>query len=142
MNFQIETTRREHMEEVVELLKGLSPYSPPRDKYDSIWSSFNSQTNVYSRVAIHKDVVVGYGAIIIEEKIRGGKLGHIEDIVSHPNFRWQKIGGTIVKTLYEIAITNNCYKLTLHCGNDQAGFYEKCLFKIAGCSMQKFPPLK
>ena len=83
MNFQIETTRREHMEEVVELLKGLSPYSPSRDKYDSIWSSFNSQTNVYSRVAMHKDVVVGYGAIIIEEKIRGGKLGHIEDIVSH-----------------------------------------------------------
>ena len=138
MNFQIETTKREHMEEVVELLKELSPYSPSKDTYDGIWESFNGQTNVYSRVAIHKDVVVGYGAIIIEGKIRGGKLGHIEDIVSHPNFRWQNIGGTIVKTLYNIAITNNCYKVTLHCSRDQAGFYEKCLFKIAGYGMQRF----
>ena len=142
MNFQIEITRREHMEEVIELLKGLSPDSPSKDKYDSIWASFNSQTNVYSRVAIHKDMVVGYGAIIIEGKIRGGKLGHIEDIVSHPNFRWQNIGSTIVKTLYDIAITNNCYKVTLHCNNDQASFYEKSLFKIAGCSMQRFSSLK
>lgn len=130
------------MEEVVELLKGLSPYSPSKDKYDSIWASFNNQTNIYSRVAIHKDMVVGYGAIIIEGKIRGGKLGHIEDIVSHPNFRWQNIGSTIVKTLYDIAITKNCYKVTLHCNNDQANFYEKSLFKIAGCSMQRFSSLK
>ena len=138
MNFQVEKTRREHMEEVVELLKELSPYSPSKDEYDGIWASFNNQSNVYSRVATYRGVVVGYGAIIIERKIRGGKLGHIEDIVSHSNFRRQSIGDTIMKTLYNIAIDNGCYKVTLHCSTDQAGFYEKCLFKIAGYGMRRF----
>tara|TARA_B100000029_G_C16767932_1_gene664388 strand:+ start:67 stop:456 length:390 start_codon:yes stop_codon:yes gene_type:complete len=126
------------MEEIVGLLKEISPYSPTKDAYENIWAAFYNQPNLYSRVAIHEGMVVGYGAIIIERKIRGGKLGHIEDIVSHPNFRGQNIGATIVKTLYRIAKNKGCYKVALHCSRDQAGFYEKCLLKIAGYSMQRF----
>ena len=138
MNFEIKETRREYLNEIIELLKELSPYSPPKETYESIWASFLKQPNIYSRVAIHKGIIIGYGAIIIETKIRGGRLGHIEDIVSHRNFRNQGIGGAIVNALYEIGRTKDCYKVTLQCKEGQKTFYEKCLFKVGGLGMQRF----
>ena len=138
MIFDIIETKREHMEQVVEILKGLSPYAPPKVSYENIWETFEKQHNVYSRVAIHRGSVIGYGAIVIEQKIRGGTVGHIEDIVSHSDFRRKSIGATIIKALCKIADTKGCYKVTLHCKSDQLAFYEKCSFKIGGQGMQKF----
>ena len=138
MIFDLTETKREHMHEVIQILKGISPYSPPKASYDNIWRAFNNQPNVYSRVAIYEGSIVGYGVIIIESKIRGGKVGHIEDIISHSNFRRKNIGTTIVKSLCDVADSQGCYKVTLHCKKEQAAFYEKCLFKIGGTGMQKF----
>ena len=138
MIFDLTETKREHMDEVIQILKGISPYSPPKGSYDNIWEAFKNQPNVYSRVAIYKGSIVGYGVIIIESKIRGGKVGHIEDIITHTDFRRKNIGATIVKSLYEVANSKECYKVTLHCKKEQVAFYEKCLFKIGGTGMQKF----
>ena len=137
MIFDVIETKREHMEQVVEILKGLSPYAPPKVSYENIWETFEKQHNVYSRVAIYKGSIVGYGAIIIESKIRGGKVGHIEDIVSHSNFRRKNIGATIVKSLCDVADSKGCYKVTLHCKKEQVAFYEKCFFKVGATGMQK-----
>ena len=77
--------QRKHMEQVILLLQNMSVYLPPKDSFNDIWESFINQPNVHSVVAIeNEEVVVGYGAVVIETKIRGGKMGHIEDIVSHP----------------------------------------------------------
>ena len=138
MLFDLTETKREHMDEVIQILKGISSYSPPKASYDNIWAAFHKQPNVYSRIAAYKGSVVGYGVIIIETKIRGGKVGHIEDIVTHSNFRLKNIGATIVKSLCELADIKGCYKVTLHCKKEQIAFYEKCLFKIGGTGMQKF----
>ena len=138
MIFDLIETKREHMDDVIQILKEISPYSPSKESYDNIWTVFNKQPNVYSRVAIYKASIVGYGVIIIEHKIRGGKVGHIEDIVSHSDFRRRNIGASIVKSLCDIAYSKGCYKVTLHCKNEQVAFYKKCLFKIGGRGMQKF----
>ena len=138
MKLEIKKTEYKHMSEVIQLLKGISPYFPQEDTYESIWKSFVGQTNIHTRVIIYKGLVVGYGAIIIETKIRGNKLGHIEDIVSHKDFRNQGIGATIVNTLFEIASTQGCYKVVLQCNPNQLGFYEKCSFKTGGHAMKKF----
>ena len=42
--------------------------------------------------ASNKIDVVGYGSIFIQINIRGGKIGHIEDITVHPDFRKKGIG--------------------------------------------------
>ena len=138
MIFDLTETKREHMDEVIQILKGISSYSPPKGSYDNIWATFNNQPDVYSRVAAYKGSVVGYGVIIVETKIRGGKVGHIEDIVTHSNFRLKNIGASIIKSLCEIANTKGCYKVTLHCKKEHVAFYEKCFFKIGGTGMQKF----
>ena len=42
---------------------------------------------------------MGYGSIVIETKIRGGKMGHVEDIVSHSLFRKKGIGKAVVDSI-------------------------------------------
>lgn len=125
------------MEQVILLLQNMSTYLPPKDSYDDIWESFISQPNVHSVVVTEKGEVVGYGTIVVETKIRGGKMGHIEDIVSHPNKRNKGIGKIVVNALYEIAKINKCYKVSLQCQQHNIPFYEKCDYKVSGTAMQR-----
>ena len=134
----IELLQQKHMEQVILLLQNMSVYLPPKDSYNFIWKSFINQPNVHSVVATENEEVVGYGAVVIETKIRGGKTGHIEDIVSHPNKRNMGIGKMIINALYEIAKTNQCYKVSLQSQQHNISFYEKCEYKVSGTAMQRF----
>ncbi|MBZ1350126.1 GNAT family N-acetyltransferase [Alcaligenaceae bacterium LF4-65] len=134
----IEPLNYQHLEQVILLLQNVSTYLPPVRCHNEIWTAFQSQSNVHSVVAIKGDIVIGYGSIIIELKIRGGKMGHIEDIVSHPNQRNKGIGKMIVSALYDIARSKSCYKVSLQCQQHNISFYEKCDFKLSGTTMQRF----
>ena len=104
----------------------------------SIWNSFCQQSNVQSLVAVIDSQIVGYGSIVIEAKIRGGKMGHIEDIVSHSLFRKKGIGKAIVNALFDVAKVNGCYKVALQCKEHHVKFYEKCGYELSGLAMQMF----
>ena len=80
------------MDAVIELLQSMSEFKQLKSEYLLRWNSFCQQTNVHSLVAVIDTQIVGYGSIVIETKIRGGKMGHIEDIVSHSLFRKKGIG--------------------------------------------------
>lgn len=129
---------RKHMEQVISLLQNMSAYNPPRELHDAIWTRFESQPNVFSVVAIENELVVGYGSITIEGKIRGGKMGHVEDIVTHPRWTKKGIGRIVVNALREIARANGCYKISLQCQKHNIVFYEKCGFRASGTAMQLF----
>ena len=128
---------RQHMEEVIELLQSMSSFQPKNEEYDDIWKDFKGQSNVHSVVVVEEDVVIGYGSVVIETKIRGGKIGHIEDIVSHADYRKRGIGKMIVDSLYEIARTEGCYKVLLQCEEHNIPFYEKCGYELYVLAMQK-----
>ena len=134
----IETLKRRHMEHVIILLQNISDYAPPAENYDEIWDDFQSQNNVHSIVAIDDGIVVGYGSLVIETKIRGGRMGHLEDIVSHPIKRNEGIGKIIVNSLYDIARANNCYKIALQCQKSNEKFYVNCGYAVSGIAMQRF----
>ena len=134
----IEPLQRKHLEQAILLLQNMSAFLPPKDSYDEIWEAFVTQPNVHSVVAIENEEVVGYGAVIIETKVRGGKMAHLEDIVSHPHKRNKGIGKIIVNALYEIAKINKCYKVSLQCKQDNIPFYEKCEYKVSETAMQRF----
>ena len=134
----IEQLSRNHMEDVIILLQYISEYYPPPDSNDNIWMTYQSQPNVHAIVASDNYKVVGFGSLTIETKIRGGKMGHIEDIVSHPNYRNEGLGRIIMESLYEIARHNNCYKLALQCNENNIEFYEKCEYIVSGAAMQRF----
>lgn len=119
------------------LLQEISIYLPPEESYDDIWESFTNQSNVYPVIATRDEIVVGYGSISIETKIRGGKIGHIEDVVCKSSVRHSGIGRLIIDALYEIAKENNCYKVALHCQHHSVKFYEKCGYIVNGSAMQR-----
>ena len=135
---KIEPIRREHMGEVINLLQSMSAFQPPKEAYDEIWASFSAQAHVFSVVALIDNIVVGYGSVVIENKIRGGKMGHVEDIVSSPTQRKKGIGKAIVNALYEIAKQHGCYKVALQCQEHNVAFYERCDYKGSGSAMQRF----
>jgi glucosamine-phosphate N-acetyltransferase len=134
----IEPIQQKHIADVILLLQDISIYLPPRELYEEIWETFISQSNVFSIVATHNGKVVGYGSVVIETKIRGGKVGHIEDVVSHSEKRNKGLGKMITDKLFDIAKTNNCYKVSLQCQQQNIQFYEKCEYKRSGTTMQRF----
>ncbi len=138
MNIEIKKLERKYMNQVIDLVKRISPYSPSIEMYDDIWFKFNQQNNVYPIIAINDGLVLGYGTLSTEFKIRGGKIGHIEDIVIDQNYERKGLGKKILDALYEIAKTENCLKIMLQCTNTNTKFYEKCGFIINGLAMQKF----
>ncbi len=139
MNVSLIEVQKNHMTAVIEILQSTSKYRPDEKDYDQIWDEFQSQTNYFGLVALDEKVdVVGYGSIFIERKIRGGKLGHIEDIAVHPDFRRKGIGKLLINALYQIAQEEKCYKVSLVCKEHNLSFYQKCDFMIDGISLSKF----
>jgi glucosamine-phosphate N-acetyltransferase len=135
-NISVRAIKQNDMEAVIELLQSISEFKPSKSDFLPIWVSFSGQTNVHSLVAIMDDQVVGYGSIVIEKKIRGGKMGHIEDIVSHPLFKKKGIGKSVLEALFDIAKENDCYKVGLQCKEHNIDFYQKCGYKLSGVAMQ------
>ena len=139
MNFSLVEVQKNHMKAVIEILQSISDYRPDEKDYDQIWDGFQSQTNYFGLVALDAKVeVVGYGSILIERKIRGGKMGHIEDIAVHPDFRKKGIGKLLINALYQIAQEEKCYKVSLVCKEHNLSFYQKCDFMTDGISLSKF----
>ncbi len=133
---------RHHMRDAILLLQNLTPYQPPEDNYEEIWSSFRAQPNVFAIVAQVENTLVGYGALLIETKIRGGKLAHLEDIVAHPDWQRMGIGQAIVGALIRIAKEQGCYKIVLYCQPDRLEFYTKSGFVRDGSAMNLLVPKK
>jgi len=154
---KIEPIQKKHMSKVIDMLQSISSYEPVKNQLDKIWESFITQNNVHPFVALlgnkqqHDPVfmrhngefvrtgdVVGYGSIVIEKKIRGSTMGHIEDVVSDENFRAIGAGRAIIDHLIGIAKQEKCYKINLNCTEGNIGFYEKCGFKLNSVAMTIF----
>lgn len=136
--FSFLPVHRNHLSEVISLLQGISSFQPdPRD-LDLIWQNYSGQTNIYSLVAcLETGAVIGFGTLLVEQKIRGGKLGHIEDIVISEEFRGRGIGASLIEKLTEIAEAQGCYKIALNCAEEKAPFYEKSGLQRSGAAMQR-----
>jgi phosphoacetylglucosamine mutase len=81
--------------------------------------------------------VIGTGTLLIEEKFlrNYGKVGHIEDIVVHSDFRGYGLGKVMVDFLTKQAKLADCYKCILDCGESNVAFYEKCDYERKGVQM-------
>ena len=75
--------------------------------------------------------VVGSTTLLIEQKFihKGGKVGHIEDVVVSKEFEGRGIGIKLVTSLLEVAKVKNCYKTILDCKHELIPFYERIGFK-------------
>lgn len=91
-------------------------------------------------VMIDKNQIIATGCIFIERKFihTMGKVGHIEDVVVHKNYRNKGLGKEIINTLVEFARRIECYKVILDCSEENISFYENCGFEKKGIEMSKY----
>tara|TARA_Y100001968_G_C19352264_1_gene715266 strand:- start:386 stop:808 length:423 start_codon:yes stop_codon:yes gene_type:complete len=134
MAISINPVNKTHLNDVIEILQSVSIYRPDKSEYLEKWNHFKSQPNYLGFVAVEGEKVVGYGSIFFAIKIRGGKMGHIDEIAVDVNYRHRGIGTLLVKKLCEIAKEENCYKVFLVTNKDNIKFYEKNNFKSSGLS--------
>jgi glucosamine-phosphate N-acetyltransferase len=79
--------------------------------------------------------IIGSGTILIENKIihQCKSVGHIEDIVVHPDYRDRGISQIILNELKDIG--KDCYKIILDCKENLIPVYEKNGFEKRGIQM-------
>ena len=138
-SLRIRPVREEDLASAIALLQNLSNYVPPDEDLKTIWADFVDQERVFAVLAEIDGVPVGYGVVQIENKIRGGRVGHIEDVVTSNSARRIGVGRAIIERLLEISDSHDCYKTVLDCKDHNTGFYEACGFVKAGVAMQRLP---
>ena len=135
MNYTIrEIQRTDYDKGYINLLKQLTSvgsikYSDFVKKVTDIINNVNHY--IYVIEDNDKKEIIATGTIFIENKIihNFGKVGHIEDIVVHRDYRGCNLGKIIVAKMVEIGKDKGCYKIILDCKETNIGFYEKCGFK-------------
>ena len=123
---------------VFPLLNQLTEIDYSSRNKDKCWDNFIHNTASDSIVGLYGDKIIAYGSIIIENKIRGGSSGHIEDIVVDKNVRGKNVGTSLIKELVKIGRNKDCYRITLFCDKSLINFYNKNGFKVNNIAMKKF----
>ncbi len=134
----VRSIRKNDIDSVIDMLQSISKFKPSKSNNHDLWDSINKQSNFHYLVAVINNQIVGYGSMVIETKIRGGKTGHIEDIVSHRLFKKKGIGRAILNALFDSAKENGCYKVVIQCKEHNIDFYKKCNYEVSGVAMQRF----
>ena len=78
--------------------------------------------------------VVGCLTTLVENKLSRRSL-HIEDVVTHSDFRGKGIASELIEHAKNYAIENKCYKIILDCSNENVAFYNKVGFLETGVQM-------
>src|ERR687898_1949636 len=94
---------------------------------EKIFDKIRKSSNIKIFVAITGTDIVGSITAIIEQKFihNGGKVCHIEDVVTRKGFENLGIGSSLVEKALELAVQEQCYKIILNCSKYNSGFYEK-----------------
>lgn len=90
-------------------------------------------------VAVKNDgEIVGSNTLLIEQKFihNGGKVGHIEDVVTKKGYEGLGIGTALVGESLRFARRMKCYKVILDCSEENVPFYKKIGFNEHGISMR------
>tara|TARA_R110002012_G_scaffold162022_2_gene324297 strand:+ start:12637 stop:13068 length:432 start_codon:yes stop_codon:yes gene_type:complete len=119
------------LDEVFVLLDQLTKIDWASRNKSECWDSFISNASSNSVVGLYGNKIVAYGAIVIENKIRGELAGHMEDIVVDKSMRGKYFGVGLINELVKIAKDKGCYRITLFCDGPLLNFYDKNGFKVS-----------
>jgi glucosamine-phosphate N-acetyltransferase len=78
-------------------------------------------------VALIDNKIVGAITTIIEYKFihNGGKVCHIEDVVTRKGYEKLGIGSSLIRKAIDLSTKEDCYKVVLNCSEKNILFYEK-----------------
>lgn len=82
--------------------------------------------------------IIGSITLLVEQKFihNGGKVGHIEDVVTREEFSGKGVGSALVQKCIDVAKNAKCYKVILDCSDANVPFYEKAGFRKHEVSMR------
>ncbi len=109
------------------------------DRAEKILSEIKSYPFYTIFVAVKEDnKLIGSITVLIEQKFihNGGKVGHIEDVVTRKEYEGMGIGKALVLKALDFAKENTCYKVILDCSKSNVEFYKKIGFKEHEVSMR------
>ena len=93
----------------------------------NILEKIKKSGNIKVFVAFNDTEIIGSITTIIEQKFihNGGKVCHIEDVVTRKGFENLGIGSILVEKALDLAVQEKCYKVILNCSKYNSSFYEK-----------------
>ena len=109
------------------------------ERAEKILFEINSRPFYAVFVAVKEDgELIGSITILIEQKFihDGGKVGHIEDVVTRKGYEGIGVGKALVLKALSFAKENKCYKVVLDCSTSNVGFYKKIGFREHEVSMR------
>jgi glucosamine-phosphate N-acetyltransferase len=114
----------------LETLSNLTEVGLTPEEAIHIWRGRNA-AGVRTVVAVEDGQVIGTASLILEHKFlhRGGTIGHIEDVATHPKHQGKGAGSAVVRALVELARQSGCYKVILSCKDENIAFYSKIGFR-------------
>ena len=97
----------------------------------------NKLSKIYVAVG-NNGQIIGSITLLVEQKFihNGGKVGHIEDVVTRKEYSGKGVGSALVQKCIEAAKEEKCYKVILDCSLDNIAFYEKAGFRKHEVSMR------
>ena len=123
------------------LLEQLTIVEKEKISYNDFEKFVNNLSHDHIIIVIEcNNKIIASGTLLIENKIihNMGKVGHIEDIVTHENYRGKGLGRKIIEKLLKFCQQENCYKVILNCSEQNVGFYEKNGFLKKEIEMVKY----
>jgi glucosamine-phosphate N-acetyltransferase len=97
----------------------------------------SKMSNIF--VAVEKGgKIIGSITLLLEQKFihDGGKVGHIEDVVTRRGYAGKGIGSALVRNCINLAKEEKCYKMVLDSSPANVQFYKKAGFREHEISMR------
>ena len=118
----------------LQLLSQLTITNPENITFEQFCDTYDKQIQQGKKIFVvrdNKDKIIATASLIIEQKFTRdlSKAGHIEDVVTDREHRKKGLGKLLVDYCKNYASQQGCYKTLLNCSDDNAPFYEKCLFE-------------
>jgi len=90
-------------------------------------------------VLFEEEEMVATATLYLEPKFifNCAKLAHIEDVCVDSRFRRKGYGKQLMDFLFETAVKERAYKVTLDCNNTNVAFYTSCGYEIRGNQMSR-----
>lgn len=120
-------------------LSALRPVDVPEDKVSKVFQERIQQgvkTYVLEKETDEGTRIVATASLIIEHKLDGKRVGHIEDVAVNENYQGKGFGKMIMSAIKVKAAHKKCDQLVLDCSDKNLGFYINSGYKHSGYQMR------
>ncbi|MEK7479144.1 MAG: GNAT family N-acetyltransferase [Patescibacteria group bacterium] len=109
-----------------------------KEKFLEILAGMEKRGEYFVFVAELDGKVVGTATLMVQQLFAhsGGRVGHIENVVTRKGFEGRGIGSRLMERVIEESKVRGCYKIILSSDEKNAGFYKRFGFQEKEIAMR------